>query len=129
MRLKPSGSEWRRLSFIGEGRRPQSGLSPPPPPRIMRARSGEVAEWSNAPDSKSGLRFCRNVGSNPTLSATQTDLVSSGLCESQKARHVARFFVSGRTAEVAFLTRFVVFAAASLRAFCRSPESLAADRG
>ena len=31
---------------------------------------GEVAEWSNAPDSKSGLRFRRNVGSNPTLSAT-----------------------------------------------------------
>src|SRR5690348_13090138 len=30
---------------------------------------GEVAEWSNAPDSKSGLRYCRNVGSNPTLSA------------------------------------------------------------
>src|SRR6185312_9590935 len=30
---------------------------------------GEVAEWSNAPDSKSGLRFYRNVGSNPTLSA------------------------------------------------------------
>jgi len=24
----------------------------------------------------------------------QTDLVSSGLCESLKARHVARFFVS-----------------------------------
>ena len=32
---------------------------------------GEVAEWSNAPDSKSGLRYCRNVGSNPTLSARQ----------------------------------------------------------
>ena len=31
--------------------------------------TGEVAEWSNAPDSKSGLRFRRNVGSNPTLSA------------------------------------------------------------
>jgi hypothetical protein len=24
---------------------------------------GEVAEWPNAPDSKSGLRFYRNVGS------------------------------------------------------------------
>ena len=33
------------------------------------ALAGEVAEWSNAPDSKSGLRFYRNVGSNPTLSA------------------------------------------------------------
>src|SRR5215213_8970186 len=33
-------------------------------------RVGEVAEWSNAPDSKSGLRFRRNVGSNPTLSAS-----------------------------------------------------------
>jgi hypothetical protein len=29
-----------------------------------------VAEWSNAPDSKSGVRFQRTVGSNPTLSAT-----------------------------------------------------------
>ncbi|HRK57793.1 MAG TPA: hypothetical protein PLQ67_09760, partial [Burkholderiaceae bacterium] len=27
------------------------------------------AEWSNAPDSKSGVRFFRTVGSNPTLSA------------------------------------------------------------
>ena len=44
-------------------------MSLPPRARIMRARSGEVAEWSNAPDSKSGLRLCRNVGSNPTLSA------------------------------------------------------------
>ncbi len=34
-------------------------------------RTGEVAEWSNAPDSKSGLRFYRNVGSNPTLSANK----------------------------------------------------------
>ena len=28
-----------------------------------------MAEWSNAPDSKSGVRFYRTVGSNPTLSA------------------------------------------------------------
>ena len=35
----------------------------------LRARRGEVAEWSNAPDSKSGVRFYRTVGSNPTLSA------------------------------------------------------------
>lgn len=32
---------------------------------------GEVAEWSNAPDSKSGIRLYRIVGSNPTLSAKQ----------------------------------------------------------
>ena len=32
-------------------------------------RTGEVAEWSNAPDSKSGLLLWSNVGSNPTLSA------------------------------------------------------------
>src|SRR5690348_2267526 len=38
-------------------------------PRTGRYSFGEVAEWSNAPDSKSGLRLCRNVGSNPTLSA------------------------------------------------------------
>ena len=31
--------------------------------------SGEVPEWSNGPDSKSGVRFSRTVGSNPTLSA------------------------------------------------------------
>lgn len=30
---------------------------------------GEMAEWSNAPDSKSGIRLYRIVGSNPTLSA------------------------------------------------------------
>ena len=29
-----------------------------------------MAEWSNAPDSKSGSRLCRDVGSNPTLSTT-----------------------------------------------------------
>ncbi len=39
-------------------------------PRPRRRVHGEVAEWSNAPDSKSGLRFRRNVGSNPTLSAS-----------------------------------------------------------
>lgn len=33
---------------------------------------GEVAEWSNAPDSKSGIRLYRIVGSNPTLSAKHT---------------------------------------------------------
>ena len=32
--------------------------------------AGEVAEWSNAPDSKSGIRFYRIEGSNPSLSAT-----------------------------------------------------------
>ncbi len=31
--------------------------------------SGEVAEWSNAPDSKSGIPVSGIVGSNPTLSA------------------------------------------------------------
>ncbi len=30
-----------------------------------------MAEWSNVPDSKSGVRFPRTVGSNPTLSAKQ----------------------------------------------------------
>ena len=34
-----------------------------------RANFGEVAEWSNARDSKSRVRFQRTVGSNPTLSA------------------------------------------------------------
>ena len=36
----------------------------------LPARShGKVPEWSNGPDSKSGVRFFRTVGSNPTLSA------------------------------------------------------------
>jgi hypothetical protein len=35
----------------------------------VKVVSGEVAEWSNVPDSKSGVRFSRTVGSNPTLSA------------------------------------------------------------
>jgi hypothetical protein len=30
---------------------------------------GEVAEWSNVPDSKSGVALYATVGSNPTLSA------------------------------------------------------------
>ena len=33
-------------------------------------RHGRVAEWSNAPDSKSGIRLYRIVGSNPTPSAS-----------------------------------------------------------
>ncbi len=33
------------------------------------APRGEVAEWSNAPDSKSGMRVSRIEGSNPSLSA------------------------------------------------------------
>ncbi len=33
------------------------------------SKNGKVAEWSNAPDSKSGIRLYRIVGSNPTLSA------------------------------------------------------------
>ena len=35
----------------------------------MAVSLGKVAEWSNAPDSKSGVRVSRTVGSNPTLSA------------------------------------------------------------
>ena len=31
--------------------------------------AGRMAEWSNAPDSKSGIRLYRIVGSNPTPSA------------------------------------------------------------
>ena len=31
---------------------------------------GEMAEWSNAPDSKSGIRLVRIEGSNPSLSAS-----------------------------------------------------------
>lgn len=38
-------------------------------PQSMRRACGEVAEWSNAPDSKSGIRVSRIEGSNPSLSA------------------------------------------------------------
>ena len=39
-----------------------------------------MAEWSNAPDSKSGVRFYRTVGSNPTLSASIIRLESAEQC-------------------------------------------------
>ena len=35
----------------------------------LSSTPGEVAEWSNAPDSKSGIPVSGIVGSNPTLSA------------------------------------------------------------
>jgi hypothetical protein len=49
-------------------------LYPAPIPATSRynARStelGEVAEWSNAPDSKSGIPVSGIEGSNPSLSA------------------------------------------------------------
>ena len=37
--------------------------------RYRRLNYGEVSEWSNVPDSKSGVALCVTVGSNPTLSA------------------------------------------------------------
>ena len=43
----------------------------------VSTETGEVVEWSIAPDSKSGIRLYRIVGSNPTLSANiQTHLIS-----------------------------------------------------
>ncbi len=50
--------------------------------------SGEVPEWSNGPDSKSGVRFSRTVGSNPTLSASN-----------KKSPLQGAFFVTGRYVE------------------------------
>ena len=42
----------------------------PSPGSLLTGRNfGEVPEWSNGPDSKSGVRVSRTVGSNPTLSA------------------------------------------------------------
>ena len=35
----------------------------------LSLKNGKVAEWSNAPDSKSGIRLYRIEGSNPSLSA------------------------------------------------------------
>lgn len=37
--------------------------------KIASSLCGEMAEWSNAPDSKSGIRLVRIEGSNPSLSA------------------------------------------------------------
>jgi hypothetical protein len=56
-----------------------------------------VAEWSNAPDSKSGLRLCRNVGSNPTLSATQTVSDCARLQNRLKGRNGAGFHAASWT--------------------------------
>ena len=37
----------------------------------LENRRGEVSEWLMVPLSKSGLRYKRSVGSNPTLSAKE----------------------------------------------------------
>ena len=63
-------SPWRSRDEVRCG--PSSWVQDISPWYTIRAslkRPGEVAEWSNAPDSKSGVRFYRTVGSNPTLSA------------------------------------------------------------
>ena len=78
----------RRLSR----RRPSTRIPPsaPDPPKHL---TGEVAEWSNAPDSKSGLRFHRNVGSNPTLSTKSPTIPRSsalGLLPNRKLVDVSR---------------------------------------
>jgi hypothetical protein len=67
--------------------RPSTQSALPQGVRVVDAfmeQNGEVAEWSNAPDSKSGLRLCRNVGSNPTLSA-----------RNKNAPPVGHFYFSG----------------------------------
>ena len=53
--------------------------------------SGEVAEWSNVPDSKSGVRFSRTVGSNPTLSASQS--INMGLSKPESKGDMKPFKV------------------------------------
>jgi hypothetical protein len=47
----------------------------------LEQNTGEVAEWSNVPDSKSGVGCPPTVGSNPTLSAK---IMSSALYGHQK---------------------------------------------
>lgn len=54
-----------------------------------------MAEWSNVPDSKSGVRFPRTVGSNPTLSAK----IRSPLIRQDQG--VFRFGPAARTDRVA----------------------------
>jgi hypothetical protein len=36
---------------------------------MIQPHIGEVAEWSNVPDSKSGVAYSVTEGSNPSLSA------------------------------------------------------------
>ena len=48
------------------------------PASELEKTNGEVPEWSNGPDSKSGVRLYRTVGSNPTLSARQIKMGPSG---------------------------------------------------
>jgi hypothetical protein len=61
---KPQNEAWTRSFAGGPVTLLKSAL------QIDTSIAGEVAEWSNVPDSKSGVRFPRTVGSNPTLSAT-----------------------------------------------------------
>ena len=59
--------EWQVISGVGEPSwSPKSQLNLP----LIQSRFefGEVAEWPNVPDSKSGVPQ-GTVGSNPTLSA------------------------------------------------------------
>uniref|UniRef100_E6QNJ0 Uncharacterized protein n=1 Tax=mine drainage metagenome TaxID=410659 RepID=E6QNJ0_9ZZZZ len=37
---------------------------------MIKPHTGEVAEWSNVPDSKSGVAYSVTEGSNPSLSAS-----------------------------------------------------------
>ena len=61
-----------------------------------------MPEWSNGPDSKSGVRFTRTVGSNPTLSARILFLLHRYLLdenqffgsESEVCRNVYELFCS-----------------------------------
>jgi hypothetical protein len=55
---------------------------------------GEVAEWSKAPDSKSGIRQ-RIVGSNPTLSASAATLVVVGCRAKLQVRRATERWMSG----------------------------------
>ena len=54
-------------AYMGGAGRAEAGLTMRP--GYNAGLTGRVAEWSNAPDSKSGVRFYRTVGSNPTPSA------------------------------------------------------------
>jgi hypothetical protein len=61
----------------------------------IQTESGKVAEWSNAPDSKSGVQLCCTVSSNLTLSASK-----------RKSSRTGAFFLRAERSEPpAWLTR------------------------
>ncbi len=54
-----------------------------------------MAEWSNAPDSKSGIRFIRIGGSNPPLSASDMHKPRAGIAQTRGLFYGEPLFATG----------------------------------